>query len=205
MDVRARLYSGGGPMPTDFSGAWKCVEVGDAGDFEASLKCVGVPWFIRKIAKLDGYGAGKEVETITMSSETQVVDEHAKLEPFVPELCELIRRSGSMKVADRKYMFMVFGESMYDRTSKDGGEFCHLQVQQLSRNARRTSRAPRIASHAHGSVCLSRSCRSMPRSSISRHRQRPSPALRSCGRRSALWTRCCAVSTRCRWTRRWRS
>ena len=51
---------------TDFSGTWKCVEVGENfGDF---LKFIGTPWFIRKIAAFDRFGTNKEVEVITMSS-----------------------------------------------------------------------------------------------------------------------------------------
>ena len=55
-------------MPSNFSGSWKCVEVGDTGDFGDFLKLMGVPWFIRKIAKFDRYGANKETEVITMES-----------------------------------------------------------------------------------------------------------------------------------------
>ena len=56
-------------MPVNLSGNWKCSSVGDTGDFGDFLKVIGVPWFIRKIASLDGFGAGKEVEVITMVSE----------------------------------------------------------------------------------------------------------------------------------------
>ena len=55
-------------MPANFSGTWKCEAVGDTGDFGDFLKLISVPWFIRKIAKFDRYGAGKEVETISMES-----------------------------------------------------------------------------------------------------------------------------------------
>ena len=58
-------------MPVDLSGTWRCCSVGESGSFDDFLKTNGVPWFIRKIAKFDGYGAGKEVEVITMASETQ--------------------------------------------------------------------------------------------------------------------------------------